>query len=238
MPSPARRRLVLFRSAPAAAAPPAGIGTPTSLGSISNATGNNTRQLSGLTVPAGALIVVLVVDHGGAAGAGTAVAISDTAGNTYSASTEFVDSSGGLPTMIRYCANASALSSGTITAVFGTADATGKTVHAAYVTGIATASPVDIQVVANAGATASPSVATGTLAQASEVIFGAVIMAGGSADTFTEDTPEFTNLSRTQTVDLVNLAAKVVSATTDLTYNPTNSNSRHQAAKVISFKGA
>lgn len=217
-------------------APPAGIGTPTSLGSLSDATGSNTRQLSGKTAPAGALLFVLLADHGGSDIGGSAV--SDGAGNTYTATTQFIDSGGSIKARAFYCLNATALSSTTITGTFTTADPTGKTIHAAYVTGIATASALDVEVVTNAGATANPSVSTGTLAQAAEVIFGMLIMGNAASDTLTEDTPEFNNLSKTQPVELVNLAAKVVSATTSITYNPTNNNSRHQACKVISFKGA
>lgn len=216
----------------------AAIGTPVSLGSTSDASAASTRLINSATVPAGAMIIVFMADSEGVAlgPPSPATPVSDSAGNTYVAGTAFGHDNNNLKLRAYYALNATALSGGTITATFGTADPILKTVHAAYVTGVATTSAADSQ--ASAFATsASPSAATGLLAQADEIVFGMAGVESGSSVTFTEASG-FTNLSRTAVSDLVNLAYKTVSATSAVTYAPTMDGSRHWGAGVWSFKAA
>lgn len=225
---------LVFATSPALAA----IGTPVSLGSQSNATGSSTRSIGSLTVPAGALIIVVLADSEGVdlGPPSPATPVSDTAGNTYVAGTQFNANNNNVRLRMYYAVNASPLSSGTITGTFGTADAVLKTIHAAYVTGIANSSPADAQAAALATST-SPSVATGLLSEADEIVFGVVGVESGSSIVFTEASG-FTNLSRTAVSDLVNLAYKTVSATTSVTYAPTMDGSRHWGVGVWTFKAA
>lgn len=234
----AQRRMLSAGDAEAVATPPAGIGTPTSIGFKSDATGVATRQITSVTVPAGALIVVLLVDSEGVEIPTVGAPVADSAGNTYVAGTQFNNgaSSNNLRAKFFYCENATAMTGGSITGTFLTSDAVLKTIHAAYVTGVKLSGSADIEVSAK-NTSASPSVATGTLAQAAEVIFAACTVEGGSSTSLTEDAG-FTNLSQTAVSDTINLAAKVVSATTSVTYAPTLGASRHWGAAVKSFKGA
>jgi hypothetical protein len=229
-------RRALLRSTVVAAAPTT-IGTPTSLGSISNANASTTRQLTSKTIPAGALAIAFMADDGSDTFpfSGT---VADTASNSYVGGTEFDDNSGGITMRLFKVENATALSSGDITGTFATADATLKSLHAAYVTGILTSSSADKEVAAK-GVSTAPSVATGALSQANEVIFAALSALGGGDVVFTEDTGNgWTTLSLTQTTDLVSLSYKVVSSATSVTYAPTLSASRHWGVQVWSFKGA
>lgn len=215
------------------------IGTPTSIGSKSDATGATTRTITNVNVPAGAMIFVLMADSEGVnIPAGTPV--TDTAGNTYVAGTQFGNglSSDNLRTKCFYCLNATAMSNGTITATFATSDAILKTVHAAYVTGILTSGASDVEV-NNKNTNTNPTVSTGTLAQAKSVIFGVCSIESGSSVVFTEDTTNgWTQLSQTGVSDKINLAAQVVSSTASKTYAPTLDGSRHWGIDVWAFKGA
>lgn len=213
----------------------AAIGTPVSLGTVADATAFTTRTLSTLTVPAGALILVVLMDSEGSCC--LPVSVADSAGNTYTALTTVPNSSTNLQTKAFYTCNAAALSSGTITGTFATSDPVLKTMHASYTTGIATASCADNQPTPTAATSTSPSITTGALAQADEIVFGYVGVESGSSVVFTEGAG-FTQVSQTAPSDLLNVAYDIVAATTAVTYAPSMDGSRHWGAGAITFKGA
>lgn len=216
----------------------AAIGTPVSLGTVSDATGFATRSVTlAEAVPPGALIFVVVADSEGACC--IPVSVTDTAGNTYTAGTVVPNSSGNLQTRAFYAKNVSALSIGnTITATLATSDPVLKTLHAAYVTGLDAASPADTQGTPALATSASPSASSvNPLAQADEIAFGYVGVESGSSVTFTE-AAGFTSLSSTAVSDRLNVAFKVVASTAQVTYAPTMDGSRHWGANVWTFKAA
>lgn len=143
---------------------------PSALGGTNGASGT-TLALTGNTTPSGALLVVIVVE-GTAASAGT---LADGAGNTYSiASSVAVPSAAGFATVF-YCANASALTNQSITY---TRQGSGHTcsLEASYITGIATATPLDATTTNSAtGTSTSPSVTSGTPTQNGEFLFAAAL---------------------------------------------------------------
>lgn len=132
--------------------------------------------------------------------------------------------------------NASAVSSGaTITITF--LNSQGNRMVGCYTVSGLTTTPADQSNIAqNAGST-TPSVATGTLAQAAEVVFGAVNVDGSS--TYTEASG-FSTLDAMAAggIGTVHTAYEIVAATTAVTYAPTLGTSREWSANIASFKGA
>jgi hypothetical protein len=159
----------------------AACGTPavTSIGTNQNVAGA-TLTLTGVTVPAGSLIVVVVAETGGGGTVADGV-------NTYSTATNQVDAQLTTILTIFFAPNAT-LSAGTITytkAVSG--DATN--ISAFYSSNILTASPQDAAVTASASSTTNtPSVTSGTPAQSGELFVGAVSDTPTTNQTFSQDT--------------------------------------------------
>lgn len=159
-----------------------GCGTPavTNVG-VNNNTSGATLAVSGVTVPAGSLIIVIVGENSLSAASG---AVADGA-NTYTLGpTSTVVASPLTSGSIFFAPNAS-LSGGTITYTKGSSGvAAGMSV--VYISSIATSSPLDGAVSNSAGNQSSaPSVTSGTPAQSGEAFVGALIV-GGTA-TITQD---------------------------------------------------
>jgi len=158
-----------------------GCGTPavTNVGTNENGSGNATVTLTGATVPAASLIIVVVVENTTTAVLGT---VGDTV-NTYSSITPIHAT--GVTIGIFYAPNAS-LSGGTITYTKN-ASTHVAAVSAVYSSNIATSSPLDSAVTATAtGASAAPTVTSGSPAQSGELFIGALGWSNGTA-TFTQD---------------------------------------------------
>ena len=145
----------------------------TNIGTATIATGT-TVSISGVTVPAGSLIVI-VMD--GAAGT---ISASD-GHNTYS--TAASASAGGATAAILFAANAS-LTSGTITVT--DSGGGGLDMSAVYASNIATASPQDAAVTATK--TTTGTLTSGTPAQAGELFVAGTVAAAASSPTMTQDT--------------------------------------------------
>lgn len=147
----------------------------TNIGTNSNTTGA-TLTLTGVTVPAGSLIIVIVDENGSNVALGS---VADGV-NTYS-------SAGSTFGKIFFAANAS-LSGGTITYTKNVSGDT-ATISAAYATGVATVSPLDAAVTATAtGSGTSPSVTSGTPGQSGELFIGMVSpLATSGSITMTQD---------------------------------------------------
>ena len=136
------------------------------IGSAANNSGG-TVTISGVNVPAGALIVAATIDSGA-----TPPSLSDGGTNSYTQDNQNTAQIGSWSMF--YCANCSALSGATLTF---TKSAAGDGAFAAfYATGILAASPLDTAVTQkNNGATVtstSPTITSGTPAQAGELFVG------------------------------------------------------------------
>jgi hypothetical protein len=212
------------------------IGTPVSLGSVGHAAEATLVLTTGADAPVGSLIFVAGVQQ---VTSGTVVSsCTDQKSNSYSALGS-ANNASGASTGAAYANNtASDLPSGdTISATFGTSAAT-VAMAALAVSGIATSSPLDINNVNATGNSSSPSAATGTLAQASEIIF-AILGWSTSGGTITEDTTHgWTSLVTFQGNTMtLHIAYQIVSATTSVTYAPTISATREWTVQLFSFKG-
>jgi hypothetical protein len=162
----------------------------------------------------------------------TLSSVTDSAGNTYTVGPT-IQSGAGATCAIAYCVNAKALGSGgTITGTWSAA-ATNRGVTAYSVTGIASVDVVGAGVF-SASSVTSLSMSTGALAQANEVIFGALCVnttaAGAAASGFTVGSYNATN-------DDIVPFWQIVSSTASVTFNPTWTNSHNAAANLVTFKG-
>jgi hypothetical protein len=216
----------------------AAIGTPTIVLAPASYSNNTTSA----AIVAGNLVVVAVCIGGNNR---TCTGVSDGT-NTYTKALSLCTGAGSCPDVsLWYVQNASALSSGaTITAGISGGAPT-QIIAAAQVSGVATTSSFDTT---GAGAsnptasvigtpTASPSVTTGTLSQANEIIFG--VTGSETIETYTEDA-NFTNLFAASFVGHANslsLGYRIVSSTAPVTFAPTLSASANWVALAAPFQG-
>jgi hypothetical protein len=196
------------------------IGTPASIGTaISGTTTVSTKTFTtNANIVAGDLVVVAI----GYYNSGTSpVAISSVTDGTNSYTQALsVTPSGSSPATIAlyYKENATAVGSGASLVVTWGSNTFAQGIVAARVTGIASASSLDVTQSATTG-TNSPTVASGTLNSASEIIFG--FLGGYNTSTYTED-GTFTNIGQVApNGDNASLAYQIVSATGSVTYAPT-----------------
>jgi hypothetical protein len=140
-----------------------------------------TVTITGVTVPAGALIVVVAAEVTSAA-AGTCA---DGTNGAYTVATSgAMSTAAGFGTLF-YFPNSAALTNATITFTKQTT-ARAASIAAFYVTGILAASPLDAAVTATTAVnSATPTVTSGTPAQAGELIIGACAYSNASARTLT-----------------------------------------------------
>lgn len=216
----------------------AAIGSVVKLGSMITTGGSSSVDFTITTVansPAGALIVCALSWELGSSGAFISTA-SDSAGNTYTVETFTHSASFNSNIQWIWVANAGALGSGgTINGVV--AGGMGFRGMGCYsVTGIATVSPRDFLGSAVSALGTNPSIATGTLAQASEIIFAGTQVFLGTAYA---ESASFTTLDTlTATNNGLNTASDTVASTSGPTYAPTLTPAAEYAASAISFKGA
>lgn len=208
------------------------IGTPVEIATIANGAPAGTTFNATTTVdaPSGSLIVV-VVDCGN----NVSFAITDGNSNTYTAGTK-INNTGHIQPF--WAINNADLPIGS-TITLTTGGGPGAVALAAFsTTGIASPTPIDTQAAGATGTGTTPSIATGTLAQASELVLGFIDISSGHGDTFTESSgfTGFTDISAS-TRDL-RVAYQIVAATTTVTYAPTLGTSRNYAGNVLSFAGA
>lgn len=114
---------------------------------------------------------------------------------------------------------------------------------AADVSGIATTTPLDVTGTqttgtSTTGTTISPTVSTGTLGQANEIVFGAVSM-NGSISAYLGQAP-FTDFTGTVVSSNPNIqwSYDIVASTASVAYGPKWTTARPYAANVVTFKGA
>ena len=220
------------------------IGTPVSIGTVQNKTGELTTTLTTTaTVPTGALIVVCIAQDGVGAGA----SLSDSVSNTYAAANTAVNTDG-VWTSIWYSDNSTSLpSGGTITVDWGGGNEVGKAIAALYCEGIATTSALDKTGTA-IGSDAAPLVSTSaTTTQADELTIGVVGTEGPSGDTFTQDAspayatpPVRVGTTGGGAASNITLAGgHFIETTTGVkTYDPTLGTARDWAAVIATFKAS
>lgn len=124
---------------------------------------------------------------------------------------------------------------GTITATFG--GATNSQVRAMCISGLLPTAALDTHNhTATGTGTTATSVATGTLAQANELVFGEL----GTATSAAGYTPGggYSNYATTNTnTPSVTLSFKTVAATTTVTFAPSWTTSSNYVSNILSFKG-
>lgn len=214
------------------------IGTPVQLGGNAAATGLGTTATLTTTgnITTGDLVVVFA---GSASFSCTPNSVTDTSGNTYTAGTS-IGSAGSDIIRPFYCANAIAMASGgTVTITYATS-AGSKYYNAISVSGIATASPKDVEAAGFISTgTTTPSIATGTLAQADELVCGYILVGSASKnDAFTQASGFTANTNGTAAVptSILRSAYQIVASTSTVTYAPVLGTSRDCDANVITFK--
>lgn len=206
------------------------LGAATVLGSVATATIAITTTSD---CPAGSDIFVVESYNGTSA---TISSMTDQVSNTYTSPHN--KNGTGIRVYEENAANIADLPSGdTITATWSASSL--QRYATAYCVQGATASPLDIDALALTATSTTPSVATGTLAQASEAILGYVMIVNGFSDTFTESGGGFVSGSPNAGVSAAHIlrtANQTVAATTSVTYAPTLGTSRNWVANVVSFK--
>lgn len=213
------------------------IGTPVTLGSAVT-TGNP----STLTLTTAANIVtgdLVVVATGCRSNAQRSVASVSDGTNTYTQAGTINDGANVFD--IWYKENATAvLAGGTITATLNaaiTGGGNGGVVQAYRVTGIAASSSLD-KVATQAATTSTPSVASGTLTQASELAVGAASQ-WAATPTYTESSG-FTAVNSATSASLLStdMSYQIVAATTTVTFAPSWSGSGQCLTLIATFKAA
>lgn len=215
--------------------------TLTSIGTNSNTSGA-TLAITGVTVPANALVVVVVVEYNSSVGIGT-VADGVNSGN-YSSFTALNPNGSAYDGYgnIFYYQNSSAIVSGTITY---TKASTGSAVMSAfYATGVATVSAVDSAVTTSVtGVVVSGSVTslTSGTPTSSGNLFVGVLFQGASVSSYTQDTGNgwaVPPISIVGTNAAVSGGTQVNSGVSTKTFQPSVSGLSYYASEIVGFKAA
>lgn len=209
------------------------VGTPVQLTDTTvPATGTSSAYTTIADSPAGNTIT-LATAQASTAFSGTPSCV-DSAGNTY---TPIFTAGAGTVTQsvaLWYCLNALHLPlGGTITLSDGT-----STRRPASAISIPNVSALDVSPAGNVSAgTAAPSISTGTLAQADEIVLGFIGVASGNSDAYTESTGFTSATAQGILADKLHFAWQIVASTASVTFAPTLGTSRGVAYNVVSFKG-
>lgn len=212
--------------------------TRAAIGKNSAGGGNSTVAITTTAdCPAGSLLVVLT---GAANDTSTASSVTDNAtggANTYGG-LNTITSGAGVANMRAFHADNTAHDlplGGTITVTWSSTSA--PKLAAAECVGGAAASPLDVNATGTAfTTTTTPTQATGSLAQASEIIYGFELSQGG---VFTSAGTGFTSAqSQVQNANTLATAFDIVSSTSTVTFGPTLTSSSSGVINVATFKAA
>jgi hypothetical protein len=209
--------------------------------SNSKTTQSSLTTAANVAASVGQLIVVTAACLANA----TAPACSDTKGNVYTLAKTLPFNASGNSVCVFWapCTSALVFSTDTVTVNFGVSS-TAQVIDIWNCGGLATTSPVDVNV-STTGNSATPSLASGTLANASEAVFGIIAANGPIGDTFTVDTGNgwssaaptnhagTTGGAQTSNIE-IGTEIQIVSATSSVTAAPTIT-SRQWGEIVISF---
>ena len=213
------------------------IGTPTTLGSSNTITGTTQNIITTTgTVPVGNLVVVAAVS---AASVFEGVSSISDGTNTYTAAVSQAFGTGSLDDLaLYYNYYTSSLASSSSITVTWAGTVTSAVAVAVQVSGLLPSSEFDSAAGGStSGTSTTPSLATGTLAQASEIVFGALGWNSATTANYTENSP-FTNLYNNvvNTPARVSLGYDIVKVTAPVTYAPTLSASSPFGIIVAPFK--
>lgn len=220
------------------------IGTPVSLGSAQGTASTNSMTITTTAAsPNGALL--FVVTHFHKATTISVSSISDGTNNYTLARSGGWDATNQENTELWYCANAAGMGSGaTITITYSStvSGTAGSVAAAGYCSGILASSPLDsVNSTLYAPGANFSSGATATLAQAKELIIGALGFYNTNAPLSSEG-GGFTGLidfnPGTASFYHCRLAYQIVNATTAINYQPVLSASEFGHSIIASFKGA
>lgn len=219
--------------------PPVPIGTPVNQGVAGIGTAVSSVNLTTLaSIAVGDLLVIAVMRQSSGV-LSASDALGGASPNVYTTQAEISHANSTNRLYFIRCKVTEPIPAGTTITISNTVT-TRFAVAACSVSGIA-ASPFDQQTAGNAATDAAPtSLATGTLAQASEILIGAVAVNSGYNDTFTQPSG-WTALTKggVSGENGVHWGYKIVSATTAETYGPgALSASRTWLAGVTAYKGA
>jgi hypothetical protein len=212
-----------------------GVGTPYLIGSIATIASGNTAVAGVTTATAEGDAIVVAATNSGAL---TVTGVTDTPGNSYrqvvSSAAEFTSSMWVADTVNNLDGTLQLTTADTITVTYSGTSVNSRNVVAGGATGY---SGVDVTpAVASAASGTSPAIASGTLAQASEVLWAAFVNGngGGAPSAFTN----CTNLATAETGpdEFLSLAYEVVDATTSVTCGCTIASSKWQAM-LLSLEG-
>lgn len=222
-----------------AAAPAAfaAIGTPTDLGNQIQSTSVTSYFLATAAAASSGLIVVAVAFDG----APTGVGVTDDAGNTYTAASTVCTYNSTFTVRLFYAQVTSSLASGAHITISWT-NVRKSAAAAIVVTGLDATAPLDVQGACTSGtntsgAPISPTISTGTLAQANELVLG-VSSINSTISAYAANSP-FTTLSGTTTAAAnIDWGYDITSSTASVTSAQQWSGARAYGANVWSFKQA
>lgn len=206
------------------------ISAPVLVGTV--ASPSTTTPLSMTTTAAIPATAAIIVVTGSAVD--TASSVSDGT-NTYTALSNYAGTSAKL--RVFYCANSAGLSSGSTVTVTWSNALTNHYQAVFYISNANTVAPIDA--LANSSVTsATPSLATGALGLADEVVIGFFWAQSSGSEVWTEATG-FTNMFEETVAGEAKFRAayQVVSSTASVTYAPTVSISTALSMTVFSVKG-
>ncbi len=221
-------------SAPSVVAVP--IGTPVSLGTGCNNSGSTSFTFNTTSaIPAGSLSAISFASSF-TGSAGVISAVSDGT-NTYTVAERQTNGGTSVTAEIWYKANASAVGSGaTVTISFG-GTSNGLCAGGATITGI-TATPLDKIAVGPGTNTTSPTVSTGALSQANEIVLCLMTGTSGASGITPDATFSTINNVNSANNNVTNyFASKKVASTGSVTCAPTQASANSEALVAATLKG-
>lgn len=166
------------------------------------------------------------------------ISVTDSASHTYTEGTQLNGSSNIASVAPFWVLNASVVANGGSITGSQTGGSSGNQyLSGASISGVATSNALDAQAAGTTSTGTTPSISTGVLAQANEIVIGWILIHNGSGDTFTE-APGFTTGGTVTggSPGAVRWAYEVVSSTSSVTYAPTLGTSEQYWTNVLSFK--
>lgn len=165
----------------AASAANAAIGAPVVVGGAGAGSSSAPEDLvvtTGSVIPAGELVVAWAGSHN----ANGAVAITDSAGNTWTSEAQITAGTGRLRAFWTIVANPIP-AGGTITVDYASTSGN-RTLNVVRASGVDPVSPRDMYGVGAVGSSSTPTISTAALAMADELVISAIMVASGQADTY------------------------------------------------------
>ncbi len=215
-----------------------GIGTPQSVGTaVANADTSSTLVLTTATAILSGDLVVWGVGSSHSPNIGTVTSVTDGT-NTYTTAITQTGGSVNQEGEVWYVQNAAAVSSAaTVTFTFSITGYNGLAAAGLRVPGIVTSSALDKTGVGPGTATTTPTAATGTLAQATEIVIGLMTGGGSTITVGSGFTSPAGSINSANTNQFLMLAYEIVASTNSVTWAPSQGAANTETCMVASFKG-